>query len=204
MHAVLKVGLTGNIAAGKSTVAQVWQELGGTVIDADRLARQAVEPGTPALREIAAAWGPGVLDPSGALDRAALRKVVFADAEARARLEGIIHPAVGVLRDREYERARGRGERMVVADIPLLFEVGLADEFDVVVLVDAPESVREERLVRDRGLSKEDAQRMIGAQMPSAAKRARAHYIIDNSGTPAELRRRAIDVWGELQRRVLA
>jgi dephospho-CoA kinase len=93
---------------------------------------------------------------------------------------------------------------MVVADIPLLFEVGLADEFDVVVLVDAPESVREERLVRDRGLSKEDAQRMIGAQMPSAAKRARAHYIIDNSGTPAELRRRAIDVWGELQRRVLA
>jgi dephospho-CoA kinase len=201
---VLKVGLTGNIAAGKSTVAQVWQELGGTVIDADRLARQAVEPGTPALREIAAAWGPGVLDPSGALDRAALRKVVFADAEARARLEGIIHPAVGVLRDREYERAQGRGERMVVADIPLLFEVGLADEFDVVVLVDAPESVREERLVRDRGLSKEDAQRMIGAQMPAAAKRARAHYIIDNSGTPAELRRCAIDVWGELQRRVLA
>ncbi len=203
-RSVLKVGLTGNIAAGKSTVARVWQQLGGTLIDADRLAREVVEPGTPALREIVEAWGPGVLDPSGALDRAALRHVVFGDAEARTRLEGIVHPTIGTLREREYDRARERGERIVVADIPLLFEVALENEFDVVVLVDAPESVRQERLVRDRGLSHEDARRMIEAQLPSATKRDRADYIIDNIGTPAELRRRAVDVWGELQRRVLA
>jgi dephospho-CoA kinase len=92
----------------------------------------------------------------------------------------------------------------VVADIPLLFEVGLEHEFDAVVLVDAPESIREERLVQDRGLSAQDARRMIEAQMPSAAKRDRADYIIDNTGTPAELQRRAVDVWGELQRRVFA
>lgn len=201
---MLRVGLTGNIAAGKSTVARVWQELGGTVIDADQLAREVVEPGAPALAEIVQAWGAGVLDASGALDRAVLRHIVFGDAEARARLERIIHPAVAALRERAYHRARERGERIVVADIPLLFEVGLENEFDLLVLVDAPEPAREERLIRNRGLSHEDARRMIEAQMPSAAKRARADYIIDNAGTPSELRRRAVDVWGELQRRVLA
>lgn len=201
---MLKVGLTGNIAAGKSTVARVWEELGGAVIDADRLAREVVEPGTPALRKIVETWGSRVLDPSGALDRAALRCIVFGDAEARARLERIIHPAVSALREREHGRAAERGERIVVADLPLLFEVGLADEFDVVVLVDAPEAVREERLIGGRGLSSQAARRMIEAQIPSAAKRDRADYIIDNTGTPAELQRRAVDVWGELQRRVLA
>lgn len=198
---MLKVGLTGNIAAGKSTVARVWESLGATIIDADRLAREAVEPGTPALREIAAEWGPGVLDASGRLDRAALRRIVFTDPEARARLERIVHPAVGALREREYRRATERGEPLIVADIPLLFEVGLADEFDTIVLVDAPESVREQRLVSDRGLSQEDARQMIAAQMPSEQKRSDAEYVIDNVGTPAELERRAADVWRELQRR---
>lgn len=201
---MLKVGLTGNIAAGKSTVAKTWQDLGGTVVDADQLAREAVEPGTPALREIGRVWGSSVLDSSGTLDRAALRRIVFSDPEARARLEAIVHPAVSALREREYIRARARGERIVVADIPLLFEVGLENEFDVVVLVDAPESVREERLVRDRGLSSEEARRMIAAQMPSATKRPRADYVIENTGTPEEMRRRAADVWGELQLRALA
>lgn len=198
---MLRIGLTGNIAAGKSTVARVWQRLGATLIDADVLAREAVAPGTPALLEIAAEWGPLVLDGTGALDRAALRRIVFADPEARARLERIVHPAVGALREQAYRDARARGETLVVADIPLLFEVGLADEFDLIVLVDAPEDERRRRLVRDRGLPLEEARRMIAAQMPAAEKRTRADYVIDNTGTPAELERHAAEVWAELQRR---
>ena len=196
--------MTGNIAAGKSAVARVWTELGATIIDADQLAREAVEPGTPALQAITARWGPGVLDESGALNRAALRQIVFADPDARRELEGIVHPAVGALRDREYKRAEGRGERIVVADIPLLFEVGLQHEFDCIVLVDAPASAREARLVRDRGLTPDEARRMIAAQMPSDAKRDQADYIIENSGTLADLERKAAEVWAELQQRASA
>src|SRR5690349_15762985 len=127
---MLKVGLTGNIAAGKSTVAQVWREMGATVVDADQLARMVVEPGTPAHAAIAAEWGTWVLEDGGALDRAALRRIVFADPEARARLEGIVHPAVAALRDDHYREAESRGEQLVVADIPLLFETGMVDDFD--------------------------------------------------------------------------
>src|SRR3954469_8299386 len=131
---MLKVGLTGNIAAGKSTVAEVWRRLGATVIDADELARRAVDPGTPALAAINREWGSEVMDPEGGLDRAALRRIVFSDPSARERLEQIVHPAVAELRDELYREAGARGEKLVVADIPLLFEVGLLDEFDVVVL----------------------------------------------------------------------
>ena len=198
---MLRVGLTGNIASGKSSVVGAWRSLGARVVDADELARRAVEPGTPALREIADAWGPGVLDAEGALDRAALRGIVFADPEARARLESIVHPAVYALREEEYRRAEERGEPLVVADIPLLFEVGLADEFDVVVLVDAPEEERERRLVEDRGLDREEARRMIAAQMPAELKRARADVLIENDGTLEELDARAREVWAELVRR---
>ena len=174
---MLRIGLTGNIAAGKSSVARVWRSLGATVVDADELARRAVEPGTPGLARIVEAWGPAVLDGDGALDRAALRRIVFADPEARARLEEIVHPAVYALRGEEYRLAEERGERRVVADVPLLFEVGLADEFDVVVLVDAPEEERLRRLVEDRGLDPEEAVRMIDAQMPAELKRARADLV---------------------------
>ncbi len=195
---MLKVGLTGNIASGKSSVARVWQELGATVIDADLLARQAVEPGTPALQAITEEWGNRMLDEQGALDRGALRDVVFRDPVARERLEQIVHPAVRALRDVEYREAEARGERVVVADIPLLFEAGLVGEFDVVVLVDAPESVRESRLVRDRGLDREEARRMIAAQMPSELKRARADIVIENTGSLEELEARAREVWQAL------
>ena len=118
---MMRIGLTGNIAAGKSTVARVWQALGAVVIDADALARDAVAPGTPALQQIVAEWGPEILDPSGALDRAALRRIVFTDAEARARLERIVHPAVAALREGAYREAGQRGDPLVVADIPLFF-----------------------------------------------------------------------------------
>lgn len=198
---MLRVGLTGNIAAGKSTVAEVWRRLGATIVDADQLARRAVEPGTPALAQIARAWGPWVLTDEGELDRGALRRIVFADPEARERLEAIVHPAVGALRDAAYQEARARGDRLVVADVPLLFEAGLVDEVEVVVLVDAPAEVRLMRLVGERGLAPDEAGRMLAAQMPSELKRARADIVIENSGTLAELEQRAAEVWEELQRR---
>jgi len=198
---MLKVGLTGNIAAGKSTVARVWRSLGATVVDADELARRVVEPGTPGLARIAEAWGREVVGDDGELDRAALRRLVFADPDARERLEEIVHPAVAELRDREYRAAAARGETIVVGDIPLLFEAGLVDEFDVVVLVEALEEVRLARLVGDRGLDPIEAGRIISAQMPSELKRARAHYVIQNTGTVAELEAEARRVWGELRER---
>lgn len=198
---MLKVGLTGNIAAGKSSVSRVWRELGATVVDADELARRAVEPGTPALARIAERWGAGVLLPDGGLDRAALRARVFDDPAERAALEAIVHPAVAALREAEHARARERGDGVVVDDVPLLFEVGMRDRFDLVVLVDAPEAVRRERIVRDRGLTPEEAERMIAAQMPAAAKRARADLVIENDGTPEALRAAAGRAWAELLRR---
>lgn len=201
MSAMLKVGLTGNIAAGKSTVARIWRSLDATVVDADALARQAVEPGTPALARIVEEWGDEVVEAGGGLDRAALRAIVFADPGARERLEAIVHPAVAELRDEAYKAAAERGERLVVADIPLLFEAGLVDDFDAVVLVDAPEEVRLARLVGDRGMDPEEARRMIAAQMPSELKRARADFVIANTGTLMELERRSREVWTELQRR---
>ncbi|HEX8451706.1 MAG TPA: dephospho-CoA kinase [Longimicrobium sp.] len=198
---MLKVGLTGNIAAGKSTVARIWRSLDATVVDADVLSRQAVEPGTQALARIAEEWGDEVVEAGGGLDRAALRRIVFADPSARERLEAIVHPAVAELREEAYRAAQERGERVVVADIPLLFEVGLVDDFDAVVLVDAPEEVRLARLVGDRGMDPEEARRMIAAQMPSELKRARADFVISNTGTLMELDRRSREVWTELLRR---
>jgi dephospho-CoA kinase len=201
---MLRIGLTGNIAAGKSSVVGVWRSLGATVVDADELARRVVEPGTPGHDSIVEAWGPAVLDADGSLDRAALRRIVFEDPEARARLEEIVHPAVYALRGEENRLAEARGERLVVADIPLLFEVGMADEFDVVVLVDAPEEERLRRLVEDRGLDPEEAVRMIEAQMPAELKRARADLVIENAGSMAELEARAGEAWAELARRAEA
>ena len=167
-------------------------------MDADELARRAVEPGTPALERIVAEWGPGILLPSGELDRAALRDVVFRDAGARRKLEEIVHPEVNRLRQVEIANARRAGAGLVVADIPLLFEAGLADEFDVVVLVDAPEEVRLRRLAEDRGIRREEAERMISAQWPAERKRARSQFIIENRGTLADLRARAREVWEAL------
>lgn len=199
---MLRVGLTGNIAAGKSTVADVWRRLGATVVDADQLARRAVEPGTPALAAIARAWPEVVGD--GGLDRAALRGIAFADPADRARLEEIVHPAVAALRDEAYREARSRGERLAVADVPLLFEAGLAGEFDVVVLVDAPEEVRLRRLVRDRGLDEAEARRMIAAQMPSELKHARADHVLPNTGTLGDLEDRARALWRRLEEQAAA
>jgi dephospho-CoA kinase len=198
---VLRVGLTGNIASGKSSVVAVWRELGAFVVDADELARRVVEPGTRGLAAIVERWGASVLDAEGRLDRAALRDLVFADPAERAVLEAIVHPAVAALRDEELRRAESTGVSVAVSDIPLLFEVGLQDRFDVVVLVDAPAKVRRERLVRDRGLAPEAADRMIAAQMPAAEKRGRADIVIENDGTREDLESTARAVWRQLLER---
>ncbi len=198
---MLRVALTGNIASGKSSVARVWARLGAPIIDADALARRAVEPGSPAFDRIARAFGPEVLEPGGGLNREAMRGIVFRDEAARRRLEAIVHPEVGRLRAEEERRLEQEGARVVVNDIPLLFEVGLEDEFDVVVLVDAPEAVRLDRLVRGRGLDPEEARRMIAAQMPAESKRRRADIVIENAGTLEELETNAERVWRELERR---
>lgn len=192
---MLIVGLTGNIAAGKSAVTARLAERGALVIDADLLAREVVEKGRPALLAIRDRWGDGVLRPDGALDRAALRRIVFADPTERAALDAIVHPAVGRLRDAAVETARRRGESLVVCDIPLLFEAKLTGTVDRIVLVDAPEAVRRTRLIGDRGLSAEEADAMIAAQLPAAAKRAHAHFIVENDSTLEALEARVDELW---------
>lgn len=184
---MLVVGLTGNIAAGKSAVAARLAAHGVPIVDADRLAREAVVPGSAALARIVERWGSAVLDADGSLDRTALRRIVFADPAERRALDAIVHPEVGRLRDEAVAALRARGERLVVCDIPLLFEAGLETTVDHIVLVDAPVAMRRERLVRDRGLSTAEADAMIAAQLPSEAKRARSHAIVENAGTRAEL-----------------
>ncbi|HET7585467.1 MAG TPA: dephospho-CoA kinase [Gemmatimonadaceae bacterium] len=195
---MLSVALTGNIASGKSTVARIFREQGATIIDADVLARTAVAPGSPALDAIAGRWGSEMLAPDGSLDRDALRQRVFEHPDELEALNGIVHPEVLRLRDVEMQSAEQRGDRIVVSDIPLLFERRLVDQFDVVVLVDAPRPVRLERLVRDRRLSETEAMNMIAAQMPAELKRARADYVIDNDGSRAALEARTLEVWDAL------
>ena len=195
---MLVVGLTGNIASGKSTVARLFSERGATIIDSDVLARRAVEVGTPAFEEIVKRWGKDVISPDGQLDRAALRQRVFKNQDELEELNGIIHPEVNRLRTRLVDEARRRGDRIVVCDIPLLFERRLVDEFDRIVLVDAPRPTRLERLVRERNLRETEAMDMIAAQMPAELKRARADFVIDNVGTVLELEREVDRVWREV------
>ncbi|HEY6826237.1 MAG TPA: dephospho-CoA kinase [Gemmatimonadaceae bacterium] len=197
---MLLVGLTGNIGSGKSTVAQMLSERGATIIDADVLARRAVELGTPAFAKIVARWGSSILAPDGHLDRAALRRVVFGDHAQLEELNQIVHPEVERLRARLIDQAKRRGDRVVVCDIPLLFERHMTDRFDRIVLVDAHRAIRLERLVKERGLRETEAMDMIAAQMPAELKRARADFIIENDGTFAQLERRVNDVWTALSR----
>lgn len=192
---MLIVGLTGNIAAGKSAVAARLAAHGAPIVDADLLAREAVAPGGPALAAIAARFGASMLAADGTLDRAALRQLVFRDAAAREALNAIVHPEVSRLRDAAVARLRAAGATLVVCDIPLLFETGLDREMDRIVLVDAPVDVRRDRLMRDRGLSAADADAMIAAQMPAERKRPLAHYVIENDGSRDALDAQVDAVW---------
>ncbi len=195
---MIHIALTGNVAAGKSTVAELFRRWGATVIDADRLVREAQAPGSPVLVAIVRRFGAGVLRPDGGLDRGRLRSLVLADDAARRDLEALVHPEVQRRREALIEAARRRGDPVVVSDIPLLFEAGDPAAFDAVVLVDAPEAVRRERLVTQRGLPDADAARLIATQLPAAAKRPRSTWVIDNDGDPAALERRARAVWDAL------
>lgn len=195
---MLLVGLTGNIGSGKSTVAQLLSERGATIIDADVLARRAVELGTSAYAAIVERWGTSILAADGLVDRTALRRIVFSEPQELEQLNSIVHPEVERMRAALVELARQRGDRLVVCDIPLLFERRMTDDFDRIVLVDAPRPVRLERLVRERGLRETEAMDMIVAQMPAELKRARADFVIDNIGTLTQLDQRVTEVWSAL------
>ena len=198
---MLNVALTGNIAAGKSSVVDLFRKWGATVIDADALARDAQAPGSAVLAAIAGRFGADVLAQDGTLDRAALRAKVMGDDAALTALNTIVHPAVQQRRLELQRAALERGDAIVVNDIPLLFEVLDPAQFDAVLLVDAPVAVRRTRLRALRGLSNQDADRMIAAQMPAERKRAQSHYVIDNAGTLAELEEHAGLVFAELRKR---
>ena len=173
---------------------------GATIIDADELAREAVRPETQALRDIVKRWGKDVIKQDGSLDRAELRRIVFADQSELDALNRIVHPGVTRMQDREVARAKERGDPIVVCVIPLLFERNLVDEFDAIVLVDAPRPLRLERLVTNRGLEETEAMNMIAAQMPAELKRARADHCIDNTGSLDDLERNVDALWSSLQR----
>jgi dephospho-CoA kinase len=198
---MLNVALTGNIAAGKSTVVDYFRRWGATVIDADVLVREVQAPGTPVLAAIVKRFGREVLQPDGALDRAALRARVLRDEPGRRALEALVHPAVQRRRETLVDAAWKRGDRIVINDIPLLFEALDPSQFDVVVLVDAPPLVRRARLRGLRGLSDEEADRLLAAQAPAERKRKRSDFVIDNDGTFDALERRAREVYTALERR---
>lgn len=195
----MRVGLTGGIASGKSTVSEILAELGAVIIDGDKLAREVVERGTPGLAQVVEAFGPEILTPEGDLDRPKLGRIVFNDAAQRSVLEGIVHPLV-------FERyaaleAAAAADGVVVHDIPLLAETGRADTFDAVVVVETPVEVQVERMLRDRGWTREDAESRIAAQASAEQRRAIATHLIVNDGSLADLRARVEEVWAELTAR---
>jgi len=192
----MRVGLTGGVASGKSAVAALLRELGAVVVDSDVLAREVVEPGTPGLAAVVAAFGPEVLTTDGHLDRPALGAVVFGDEPARRRLEAILHPLIRA-RAAELEAAAPEGT-VVVHDIPLLVETGQADRFDAVLVVDVPVETQVERMVRDRGMSREDALARVAAQAGREQRLGAATHVVDNTGTREDLRDRVTEVLEKL------
>jgi dephospho-CoA kinase len=196
---VLRVGLTGGIGAGKSEVSARLAAQGAVVIDADAIAREVVEPGTEGLAEVVEAFGRGVLLPDGTLDRPRLGEIVFADPELRGKLNAIVHPRVGA-RMAELERAAGPGA-IVVLDVPLIAESGRTDDYDMVVVVDAPPRIQVDRLVRRRGMTREQARARMEAQASREQRLGIADIVIDNSGSLAELDRQVGDLWAELRRK---
>ncbi|MFE5510760.1 MULTISPECIES: dephospho-CoA kinase [unclassified Streptomyces] len=196
---MLKVGLTGGIGAGKSEVSRLLVSYGAVLIDADRIAREVVEPGTPGLAAVVEAFGDGVLTPEGTLDRPKLGSVVFADAERLATLNAIVHPLVGA-RSAELESRAETGD-VVVHDVPLLTENGLAPLYDLVVVVDASPETQLDRLVRLRGMDESEARARMAAQATRARRLAVADLVIDNDGPLDALEPQVRKVWDELARR---
>ncbi|MFJ3216167.1 dephospho-CoA kinase [Kitasatospora sp. NPDC086801] len=196
---MLKIGLTGGIGAGKSEVSRLLAAHGAVIVDSDVIAREVVEPGTDGLAAVVAEFGPQVLREDGALDRPALGAIVFADPERLRALNAIVHPLVRA-RSAELEAAAAP-DAVVVHDVPLLAENGLAPLYDLVVVVDAADEVRVERLVRLRGMAEEEARARMAAQASRADRLAVAGLVIDNSGPLEALAPRVDEVWTELTAR---
>ncbi|KAA9379988.1 dephospho-CoA kinase [Microbispora cellulosiformans] len=196
---MLKVGLTGGIGSGKSEVSRRLAARGAVVVDADKIAREVVEPGTPGLAQIVAAFGEGVLRPDGALDRERLGSIVFADTEKLRILNGIVHPKVGE-RSEQLQR-EAPDDAVVVYDVPLLAENNLAPLYDVVIVVDTPDDVRLERLLRSRGMSEADARARIAAQASREDRLRIADIVIGNEGSLDQLEAQVDRVWQDLSTR---
>ncbi|MFI1863353.1 dephospho-CoA kinase [Streptomyces jumonjinensis] len=196
---MLSVGLTGGIGAGKSEVSRMLESYGAVLIDADNIAREVVEPGTPGLAAVVDAFGPGILTADGTLDRPKLGSIVFADPERLAVLNAIVHPLVG-MRARELEQSAGP-DAVVVHDVPLLTENGLAGRYDLVIVVDATPRTQLDRLIRLRGMTESEARARMAVQATGEQRRAIADLVIDNDGPLAALEPQVREVWAELTRR---
>ncbi|MBK5275050.1 MAG: dephospho-CoA kinase [Desulfuromonadales bacterium] len=191
------IGLTGGIATGKSSVARFFEEQGATVIDADLLARDVVEPGSSGLAEVLAAFGEGVVAADGTLDRKRLGGMIFSDGSKRRQLEGILHPEIRRLAEERIAKAAASGQRVVFYMAPLLIEAGVTGRVDEIWVVTVRPEVQLERLMlRDR-ISRDEAERIIASQMPLAEKERHGRIVIDNSETPAETRRRLTEIWAK-------
>lgn len=188
---MLRIGLTGGIASGKSTVADMFASLGAEIIDTDQIAREVVAPGTPALAAITRHFGPDVIAPDGTLDRRRMREIVFADEDERRALEGLLHPKI---RERALERAAASQAPYVIIAVPLLFESGFNRIVDRTLVVDCPESLQLERLTARDGIDLEEARAMLNAQMDRHERCARADHVIDNSGSLEATRKHATEL----------
>ncbi|MFD8596246.1 dephospho-CoA kinase [Kitasatospora sp. NPDC059646] len=196
---MLRIGLTGGIGAGKSEVSRQLAALGAVIVDSDLIAREVVAPGTPGLAAVAAEFGPGVLLPDGSLDRPALGRIVFGDPARLAALNAIVHPLVRA-RSAELEAAAGP-DAVVVHDVPLLAENGLAPLYDLVVVVDVPDAERLRRLTELRGMPEDEARARMAAQATREDRLAVADLVLDNSGDLEQLTARVRELWQQLEQR---
>jgi dephospho-CoA kinase len=192
----MNIGLTGGIACGKSTVSAMLVKRGALLIDADRVAREVVEPGSPVLAQVAAQFGQAVLQPDGSLNRKQLGEIVFADAEARKALEGLLHPSIrALMRERMGSFEQLHPDKLVVVDVPLLYESGLQAGYQQVMVVYVPEAIQLERLMQRDQLTLAQAKQRLQSQMPIEQKKKLADILINNCGTLAETERQIDDFW---------
>jgi dephospho-CoA kinase len=196
---MLKIAITGGAGSGKTTVARMFAELGAEVLDADRIAREAVAVGETAWQELRRLYGDDYFNPDGSLNRSKLARRVFADPEERRRLDGIIHPRVAAALQARVAELAGRGGQLVLVDVPLLFETGREATFDRVIVVTAPQNQRIRRLRERDGRREEEIRGILAAQWPLDDKAARADYVVDNGGELSATRQQVKNIWRNLK-----
>ena len=202
MDKALVIGLTGGIASGKTTVAEMLRSLGASVIDADEIARVVVQPGTDCLARIQAQFGPKILTQSGHLDRKKLAQIVFHDRDARLRLNAIIHPVIRQYSQQQIESSKQQGHKIIIYEAALLVENRLYDTLDGLIVVSVPQSIQRDRLLAREDLTVAEAEARISSQLPLEAKAKVADYVIDNSGTTKQTRQQVIEIWQQLEQRL--